>query len=78
MADRRPTAARAFLDTLEKRLREIAQFPEAGRQVPEFPELPFRKMRVPPYRVSCRMRETGLWVVGVWHDALLPGEPIET
>ncbi len=76
MADRRSSAARAFLDTLEKRLQELEQFPATGRHVPEFPELPFREVRVPPYRIFYRTRESGLWVVGVWHDAQMPGEPI--
>lgn len=76
MADRRPSAARAFLDTLAKRLQELEQFPDTGRHVLEFPELPFREVRVPPYRIFYRTRESGLWVVGVWHDAQLPGEPI--
>ena len=78
IAARRPTAARAFLERVRLRLQVLESFPEAGRSVPDFPDLPFREILVPPYRLFYRLRETGIWVVGVWHDAQLPTEPEES
>ena len=75
IATRRPSAARRFLQRVRARLESLEAFPEAGRPVPEFPELPFRELLVPPYRLFYRVRESGIWVVGVWHDARLPREP---
>jgi len=68
-------AAEAYLEKMERRLREVPDFPEAGRQVPEFPDWPFREVLVPPNRLFYRVRDGQLWVVGVWHDAQLPTEP---
>jgi toxin ParE1/3/4 len=75
LSDRNPAAAAAFLDKVERRLRGLPGFPESGRQVPEFPDLPFREVLVPPYRLFYRVRDGQLWAVGVWHDAQLPTEP---
>lgn len=75
LSDRRPPAAASFLDRVESRLRDLSNFPEAGRPIPEFPGLPFREILVPPYRLFYRLRDGQLWVVGLWHDAQLPSEP---
>lgn len=75
LSDRRLSAATSFLDRVESRLRDLSNFPEAGRPIPEFPGLPFREILVPPYRLFYRLRDGQLWVVGLWHDAQLPSEP---
>lgn len=41
-----PGAAAHFRQRAEEALRRLEQFPESGRAVPEFPDLPYREMRV--------------------------------
>ena len=43
--------------------------------LPEFPDLAFREVIVPPYRFFYRVRDDAVWVVAAWHSAQLPGEP---
>jgi toxin ParE1/3/4 len=70
-----PRAAAHFRQRAEEALRRLEQFPESGRVVPEFPELPYREVIVSPYRFFYRLKETTVWVVAVWHGAQLPTEP---
>lgn len=72
-----PWAAVHFRQRAEEALRRLEQFPESGRVVPEFPELPYREVVVSPYRFFYRIKETTVWVVAVWHGAQLPTEPQE-
>ena len=72
-----PRAAAYFRQRAEEALRRLEQFPESGRVVPEFPELPYREVIVSPYRFFYRLKETTVWVVAVWHGAQLPTEPQE-
>jgi plasmid stabilization system protein ParE len=72
-----PKAAAHFRQRAEEALRRLEQFPESGRVVPEFPELPYREVIVSPYRFFYRLKETTAWVVAVWHGAQLPTEPQE-
>jgi plasmid stabilization system protein ParE len=58
-------------------LRRLERYPKSGRLLPEFPELPFREVIVPPYRFFYRLESKTVWVVAVWHGAQLPGEPQE-
>ena len=73
-----PTAAVAFRRKAEKVLSRLRKFPQSGRVLPEFPDLPFREVIVPPYRFFYRVKEKTVWIVGVWHGAQLPDEPNET
>ncbi len=41
----KPSAALAFRNRAEKILRRLDDFPESGRIIPEFPELPYRAVR---------------------------------
>ena len=70
-----PSAAVRFRQRTEETLRRLEQFPESGRVLPEFPELPYREVIVAPYRFFYRIQETTVWVVAVWHGAQLPEEP---
>jgi len=73
-ADNR-VAARAFRRRAETRLRRLERFPESGRSIPEFPDLPHREVVVPPYRFFYRVQGRIVWVVAVWHGAQFPGVP---
>lgn len=71
----RPSAARSFRDRSNEALGHLTRFPEAGRTIPEFPQLGFREILVNRYRFFYRFESDVIWVVGVWHDAQLPDEP---
>jgi len=73
-----PAAAVAFRRRAEKVLSGLRKFPQSGRALPEFPDLPFREVILPPYRFFYRVREKNVWIVAVWHGAQLPGKPSET
>jgi len=70
-----PLAARNFRKKAEQHLRRLGRFPNSGRVVPEFPDLPFREVIVPPYRFFYRTEARKVWIVAVWHGAQLPDEP---
>jgi toxin ParE1/3/4 len=70
-----PSAAMHFRQRAEQALRRLEQFPESGRVVPEFPDLPYREVIVSPYRFFYRIKEATVWVVAVWHGAQPPQEP---
>ena len=71
----RQSAAAAFRQKVEKSLSRLNKFPESGRQLPEFPELPFREVIVNPYRFFYKIKGDSLWIVAVWHGAQFPDEP---
>jgi len=70
-----PSAAVSLRRKCEEALSRLQDFPESGRILPEFPDLPFREVIVRPYRFFYRIKEDSLWVVAIWHAAQLPNEP---
>ena len=70
-----PATAARYRRRVEAGLRRLEQFPEAGRVLPEFPDLPYREVIIPPHRFFYRVRERTIWVVAVWHGAQLAAEP---
>jgi plasmid stabilization system protein ParE len=70
-----PLAAQNFRKKAELHLRRLGRFPESGRIVPEFPDLPFREVIVAPYRFFYRVDGRKIWIVAVWHGAQLPDDP---
>jgi toxin ParE1/3/4 len=73
-----PAAAVAFRRRAETALSRLERFPQAGRVLPEFPDLPFREVVVAPYRFFYRVKGKTVWIVAVRHGAQLPKEPNET
>ena len=71
----KPGAAVQFRRKAEKALRRLSKFPDSGRKLPEFPDLPFREVVVPPYRFFYRVEQKTMWIVAVWHGAQQPDEP---
>ena len=71
----KPGAAVQFRRKAEKALRRLNTFPDSGRKLPEFPDLPFREVVVPPYRFFYRVEQKTVWIVAVWHGAQQPDEP---
>jgi toxin ParE1/3/4 len=72
-----PSAAIAFRKKAEKTISRLKQFPESGRSVPEFSDLPFREVIVRPYRFFHKIRGTTVWIIAVWHSSQLPDDPEE-
>jgi toxin ParE1/3/4 len=72
-----PTAAETFRRRAQKALSRLKRFPQSGRTLPEFPDLPFREVIVTPYRFFYRVKGQTVWIVAVWHGAQLPEEPNE-
>ena len=72
------SAALSFRDRALESLDRLQEFPESGRHIPEFPDLPYREGLVPPYRFFYRVKEgeERVWIVNVWHDAQIPSEPM--
>lgn len=70
-----PQAAQRFRHRAEGVLRRLEEFPESGRVVPEFPELPYREVVISPYRFFYRVKGEVIWIVAVWHGAQLAQEP---
>ena len=71
----KPSAAINFRNKAEKTLRRLEAFPESGRIIPEFPELPYREVIISPYRFFYKIKDDVVWIVAVWHGAQLPKEP---
>jgi toxin ParE1/3/4 len=71
----KPSAAINFRKRAEKILRRFEDFPESGRIIPEFPELPYREVIISPYRFFYKIKADVVWIVAVWHDAQLPKGP---
>jgi len=71
----KPYAATRFRQRAEKSLKRLSEYPESGRSTPEFPELPYREVIVPPYRFFYRVKDDIIWIVEVWHGAQLPEMP---
>ena len=71
----KPGAALRFRDRARKVLGRLEDFPESGRSLPEFPELPHREIVVSPYRFFYRIEDDTVWIVAVWHGAQRPRAP---
>ena len=71
----KPSAAKRFFRKAEKSLRRLERFPNSGRVIPEFPELPYRELVIPPYRFFYRVEGKVIWVVGAWHSAQQARQP---
>jgi len=70
-----PPAAVTFRKKAEKILSRLKKFPESGRLIPEFSDLPFREVIVSPYRFFYRVKDRTVWIIAAWHGARLPGAP---
>ncbi|MCH8215758.1 MAG: type II toxin-antitoxin system RelE/ParE family toxin [Planctomycetes bacterium] len=71
----KPTAAVRFRNKVESVLKRLERFPNSGKTIHEFPDLPFREIGVMSYRFFYRIKGKRIWIVAVWHGAQLPGMP---
>jgi plasmid stabilization system protein ParE len=70
-----PSAAQRLRDRAENALKRLERFPNSGRHLPEFPDLPHREVLVTPYRFFYRLQGDTIWVVAVWHGAQIAKVP---
>ena len=70
-----PRYAQIQIEKIQKAVSNLAVFPSLGRQVPEFPHLPYREVLVGNYRVLYREEEKGILVMSVVHGRRLLKEP---
>jgi toxin ParE1/3/4 len=70
-----PLAASKFREKAERLLRRPDEYPESGRLIPEFPDLPHREVVVSPYQFFYRVEKGTVWIVAVWHGAQEATEP---
>jgi plasmid stabilization system protein ParE len=68
-------AAQRFRERAEQVLTRLERFPNSGRRLPEFPDLPHREIIVAPYRFFYRLQGEIIWIVAVWHSAQIPKVP---
>jgi toxin ParE1/3/4 len=68
-------AALRFRRRAERVLRRLERYPESGRLIPEFPDLPYREVIVSPFRFFYRIKGNTVWIVAVWHGAPAPQNP---
>lgn len=57
-----PTAAINFLGRVEKILRRLEKYPDSGRRIPEYPELPYRELLVLPYRLFYKIDDKAIFI----------------
>jgi len=74
----KPAAAVRFRQRVEQGLRRLERYPESGRSLPEFPDLPHREGIVRPYRFFYRVRGQTVWILAVLHSAQPPEPPAES
>jgi toxin ParE1/3/4 len=72
----KPSAAQGFRTLAFEALSRLIEFPDSGRVIPEYPRLGFREVLVGSHRFFYRVVGGTIWVVGVWHDAQIPEQPV--
>src|SRR3970040_529004 len=77
IAEDRPPAPLRSLARARKSLRRLTRYSGSGRRIPEFPDLPYRELVLPPYCFFYRPEGQVVWIVAVWHGAQLPEQPTE-
>jgi len=70
-----PDAAEKMRDKILSALKRLATFPESGRVVPEYPDLPYREVIIKPCRFFYRITNDAVIIVAVWHSSQIPNDP---
>jgi len=71
-----PSAALDLRKNVASSFDSVKTFPDMGRIIPEFPDLGFREIIIKPYRFFYDVVGDTVWIVGAWHSAQVPDEPI--
>ena len=71
-----PLYAQRTVDRLTRRSEQLATFPQAGRMAPAYGAPDIREVIERPYRITYRIREDHIDVLGVVHRAQMsPPQP---
>lgn len=68
VAQNAPIYARALVDRLTARSKQIAQFPRSGRVLAEYEDPQIREVLESPYRIIYEVRSDQLVVLAVIHE----------
>ena len=71
----KPSVAVSFRQVAKEKLKRLERFPESGRRIPEFSDLPYREVIISPYRFFYRIEINVVWIVAAWHSAQLSHDP---
>ncbi len=70
-----PTAARRWVERLRQKARHAAEFPNAGRVVPEYSRAELREVLLRTYRIVYRVCDDGIEILTVFEGhRLFPEE----
>jgi len=58
-------AAKQVVQMVQGAVDRLEDFPESGRRIPEYPQLPHREVVVPPCRVFYKVQGQIAWIVYV-------------
>ena len=73
-----PATGRRLASEVIERVKELADFPDSGRVVPEFDTPWLRELQMPPFRIVYRRDVGVVTVVRVWRSERLMNEtPLE-
>ena len=73
-----PGTAFEFRIKAEKMLAQLRRYPNSGRKIPEFPDLSYREIIIPPYRYFYRLEGNHVWSVAwcvITRSTLKWGQP---
>ena len=67
IADDSPWRAKQVVERIAKRSRQLSEYPESGRYVPEFPEDNLRELLERPFRIIYRIKDDRIEILTVLH-----------
>jgi len=70
-----PLAAQRFIQQVRSASNRLAQFPQLGPRIPEFPTSQHRQFIIDPYRFFYRVEDESVWIVAVWHGKQVSAQP---
>jgi toxin ParE1/3/4 len=62
-----PVYAEQVVERIVVRLRQVQEYPESGRLVPEAPNVDIRELVEPPYRLIYRVRSETVEILAIVH-----------
>ncbi len=68
-ARRDPNEARELLKGVEEALRSTDLLDTEGHPLADFPQLPFREIRIGEHRLFFRCEQKTVWITGLWKAA---------
>lgn len=70
-----PAGALTVMRRAEAIITQLREQPLSGHAIPEYPDMPYRELPVPPYRFFYRVIDDTVWIIAVWHARQLPEQP---